>query len=193
MGMGRLRRTTLVLVAATLALPAAACTRDGPGPSATPSATVPPTAPATSAPATTGPGTPSPAGTASPGARTPAPPTRPPTVVTLRRSGGLAGVAQTVIVLLPGGGWAFQDVRRSGDQRLGRLTADQRRQLQSLLASDELAKEARVERKPVKCNDGFVYRLDTGAQKVGWSDCGDGEEPDTASAIADLLVLWTPM
>jgi hypothetical protein len=159
------RHRAVLLIATVLAASLVACTDKG----ERPAATTPPAPPAATTP--------------------PAPPAP---VVTLRRSGGLAGVAQTVQVQ-PDGSWTYVDVRQSAVKRTGELTADQRKQLRALAASDELAKEGRVERKPVKCNDGFVYQLDAGAVEVGWSECGDGDTPDTAATIAGLLTLWTPM
>jgi hypothetical protein len=198
MDMRRLRRAVLIVVAAGLALPLAACSGGDPaaGPAAGPGG-------ATTAPGVggLGPATGSTATAPVPpptrGPRT-GPPIRPPSlegeVVSLNRSGGLAGLAQTVAVL-PDGSWTFSEIRRDKIERTGQLTAAQRRQLNDLLARPALAKEAKIARRqPAKCSDDYLYTLTTGGRTVRWSDCdGQAGRPKTAAAIADLLELWTPL
>lgn len=116
--------------------------------------------------------------------------------ITLRRTGGLAGVFQTLVVR-PDGVWAWTDGRGgsgatpqpAGQQ--GRLNAAQRAELARLAARPELAAEARLKPGPAKCADGFDYLLAVGRLTVVWGECGSASPP-TAVAMTELLASATP-
>src|SRR5688572_3505120 len=139
MDMGRRRRTVLFLTAAGLALAAAGCSAErepaaAPSVSAAPAATTPPAPPSTS------PTGPSSAGTPTHGPTDGRPPPRIPAGgnrVSLERTGGFAGVNETLLVQ-PDGRWTYTGGRGgegSGKPQSGQLTPAQRRQLQALVGS----------------------------------------------------------
>lgn len=112
--------------------------------------------------------------------------------VTLRRTGGFAGVFQTLVVR-PDGGWTWTDgPETGGPSKTGQLTAAQRTELARLAADPALAAEASSKRGAPKCNDGFLYTLAVGARTVVWGDCG-AVTPPTATAITNLLATATPL
>lgn len=197
MDMRPVPRTVAILAAVGLALALGACAADDGGPTAAPSVSSSDVAASGLGTADPAPSlTPVPAGSAPTGGTRTGPPHRiPPAgqLVSLRRSGGLAGLAQTVVVS-GGGAWTLTDARQRGVERAGQLTADQRRQLTNLLTRSALSKEAKVaQRQPPKCGDAFIYTLTTGELTVRWSDCAGAGQPQTAAAIANLLELWTPL
>ncbi|HWH00089.1 MAG TPA: hypothetical protein VNV66_12390 [Pilimelia sp.] len=172
----RLRRFALPLIAAALLLPAAACADADPSGDSAQTGT--------SAAGSTSAGTPT----------TPAPTTRAtPTKISLIRTGGLAGVNETVTVEVDGS-WSY---RAAGDHARkpakGQLTPAALSQLRDLLARPSLADEARSPAGKAGCRDGFHYVLDTGSLQVNWDACANGAEPDTASAVARLLASHTPL
>jgi hypothetical protein len=141
-------------------------------------------------------GSPSPARTASPaGTASPAPSvgatTAAPQRLTVRRTGGIAGVNQTLTVEVDGS-WVYTDARRPA-REAGRLTPAQRDRLQQLLASPALADEILSPRSADPgCADGFRYTLSFGRTSVDRSDCGDLEGP-TLTEIVTLLAGATPL
>jgi hypothetical protein len=196
-----LRRAAVALVA-VLALPLAGCGADATDnpPAAQPTATVEPSASptsATGAPTPTDPVPPAPRTTAPPAPRPdrsePSDRRRPPVSgeVVLSRSGGFIGVDQTLVVYADGA-WAYQEGRGEIGKPLGKLSADQRRQLRALANSPALRSEAGNRSGPGVCNDGYVYALRASEVNVSWNDCGSAE-PATAARIAALLISWTPM
>lgn len=128
-----------------------------------------------------------------PSVATGAPPTAPGSLprITVRRTGGFAGVEQTLVVR-PDGQWAWGGADAGGAPRGGRLTAAQRRELARLAGLPVLAAEARQKARPPQCADGFAYRLTVGSLTVSWVDC-DRVTPPTAVAITDLLAAATPL
>jgi hypothetical protein len=132
-----------------------------------------------------------------PSAATGAPPAAPgsPPRITVRRTGGFAGVEESLVVR-PDGVWAWGGGSRGADQRgaprSGRLTAAQRAELARLATSPALAREARQKPSPPQCADGFNYALTVGAMSVSWVDC-DPAIPPTAVAITNLLATATPL
>ena len=164
-----------LLVPATLML-LAACAGEG-TPLATPSPSVTP-----GADATTGP--PGPTATVSPGH---APPLTGPALsrVTVTRSGGIAGVNQSVRIEADGS-WVYTDKRR-GTSQSGRLDNAQRQRLASLVTGAALANEARLSPAGV-CNDGFVYAIQVGDMTARLDDCGSTGRQPTLAAVVDLLV-----
>ena len=153
-------------------------------------------APTTQAPGTPGPTTASPSASATPtptSGPTTATTTNPPPVtgggalgrVTVSRSGGIAGVMQTVR-LEADGSWTYTD-RRKGNSRSGRLTDGQRQQLLGLLAAPGFAREARMN--PAGgCADAFVYAIQVGDVVARFDDCGTTNQQPTLAAIIDLVV-----
>lgn len=151
-------------------------------------ATAPSGAPVTPAPGSTAAPTapeptPSKSSTARPG---PAPTTA---RVVLTRSGGIAGVGDTITVE-PRGAWTV--INRSGKRRTGSLTVAQRSQLRQLTNDPRLADEALKPPGGTDCRDVFTYTLSTGAYRVTFTDCStDSDRPAAALAIVELLTTAT--
>ena len=113
----------------------------------------------------------------------------PPALVplTVTRTGGIAGVRQTVRVATDGS-WTYQD-GRSGMSESGRLAAAQRQELARLLRDPALLREARRSSPPGVCSDGFVYTLNIGEMVLRYDDdCGTaGDRPVTKAALTLLM------
>jgi hypothetical protein len=109
--------------------------------------------------------------------------------VAVVRSGGFAGLRDTVTVE-PGGRWTATD--KAGGTKVGELNAQQKHELQRLAALPALAEEGRQQRGPTNCRDAFAYTVTVtrpGDQViVAFSDCPSDENlPQTALAIATLV------
>jgi hypothetical protein len=104
--------------------------------------------------------------------------------ITLRRTGGIAGVSDTVTVD-PGGAWTATD--KAGRRRTGRLTADQIAQVRALAVDPRLAAEARRSPGPSRCQDAFQYAVTAGATTVTYVDCPSDERPPAAEALVAAL------
>jgi hypothetical protein len=89
--------------------------------------------------------------------------------VTLTRSGGLAGVNQTIVIGADGA-WTYAD-RRSSATSSGQFTPAQVVQLAQLALDPRVAQEVLMSSGTV-CNDTFHYTLSIGAQSATFEDCG---------------------
>lgn len=119
--------------------------------------------------------------------RTPPSPTDAQVVVT--RSGGIAGLDDTITVE-PQGRWIRVD--HVGTQRSGRLTEDERARLRTLAADPTLLAEENRPTASTTCLDGFTYSVSVGAARVRYVDCpGDKARPATAVSIVELLMKAT--
>jgi hypothetical protein len=109
--------------------------------------------------------------------------------VMVSRSGGIAGVADTITVE-PAGQWTRTG--RAGERRSGQLTDDQRARLSDLATDPRLVAESAGSRAPTKCRDAFNYALEVGSIHVNYVDCpADAGRPDVAMSIVDLLTKAT--
>jgi len=106
--------------------------------------------------------------------------------VTLVRSGGLAGLAETITVQ-PDGRWKLGN--GGSVERTGRLSAAQASRLQALVADPRLAAEAeRGLSTTSRCNDAFTYLLIVDHQMVKYEECpGQDEPPKVTMEIVALL------
>lgn len=119
-----------------------------------------------------------PAGTALPGVE-----------VVLVRSGGIAGLTDTITVR-PDGSWTKTD--RAGTARDGRLAEPDLDRLRQLAADPRLAAEATVTVPATMCADAFSYRLTIGPTNVGYVDCPPQAAPPAATAeVVGLLTRAT--
>jgi hypothetical protein len=106
--------------------------------------------------------------------------------VVVERTGGIAGVQDTVKVE-PDGHWSRGGKR--GSPGTGQLTDDQRTQLRALANSPKLRDEAtRKASTAYVCSDGFNYTVTVGTVKVSYADCGGKTSPETASQIVNLVM-----
>ncbi|MEU2699170.1 MULTISPECIES: hypothetical protein [Micromonospora] len=107
------------------------------------------------------------------------------TEVVLVKSGGIAGLSDTVRVE-PDGHWTRTD--RGGASREGQLAAEKLTRLRQLAADPRLAAEAAVTVLPTMCADAFTYRLTIGPNQVGYVDCPPETTPPAVTAqVVDLL------
>lgn len=117
-------------------------------------------------------GTPSPATTASPDRLT--------MLVTVQRTGGIAGLDDR-IELDSTGKWTH--TARGDQQRTGQLSAAQLDRLRGLAADPRLAAEAARPSDKPGCADGFSYLVIAKGNQVRYSDCGSGGMPVAANEI----------
>lgn len=107
--------------------------------------------------------------------------------VTVTRSGGIAGVRDTVVLQTGDGSW--QRTERQGGATTGILTAEQLSEIQPWLIDPVLAEEATRPTRKIYCADGFDYELTVGTTVVRWQDCPPAGAPPTNSGnIARLLM-----
>lgn len=106
-------------------------------------------------------------------------------VVSLVRTGGFAGVTDQVTVAADGT-WSATD--RTGGRRTGRLSEQQRAELDRLAGDPALAREAGRVPSPSNCADTYSYQLTVGGVRVDFVDCPtDTDPPPTAAAIVGLV------
>ncbi|MEV0429815.1 hypothetical protein [Micromonospora sp. NPDC050495] len=119
----------------------------------------------------------------------PGPAALPAVEVVLTKSGGIAGLSDTVTVR-PDGRWTKVD--RSGVSRSGQLTAADLDRLRQLAADPRLAAEATATVPPTMCADAFSYRLLVGQTTTSYVDCPPQATPPAAThAVVDLLTRAT--
>ena len=111
--------------------------------------------------------------------------------VTVARTGGIAGVSQTLRVE-PDGSWIYVD-RRPVAQKTGRLAEPDFRQLVSLVTGPAFAREARMAPPVGTCSDGFIYTVTIGELTARYDDCATESERPTTASVIDLLVDATPL
>ncbi|MFU8854303.1 protealysin inhibitor emfourin [Micromonospora sp. SL1-18] len=169
-------RTTPAAAAALVALlvPIAACAQSGE--TGTTPTSAPPTAPTTApiSPPTTAPA----AGTEPAG--------KPGVDVVLTKSGGIAGVKDTVTVT-PDGRWTKVD--RAGATRTGQLDPADLDRLRRLTADRRLLAEGTAT--ATECSDAFTYQLTVGAVTTGYVDCSPKDAPPATAAVVELLTQAT--
>jgi hypothetical protein len=165
-------RAAQLAVAALLALPAIATT----GPS-----------PALSAPATGG----YRATTVGPDGWDPFP-RRLPRAVAVRRTGGFAGLRQTVAIAVDGR-WRYSDSRLPGTDATGQLNRWQMRRLSAVLSDPDLDAGLVWQPRPIGCGDAFRYSVAVGWLffRAGYTDCRNPGGPMVA--LVDAVIAFTPL
>jgi hypothetical protein len=119
---------------------------------------------------------------------TPTASTAPPrdVTVTVHRTGGIAGLDDTVTVE-PDGRWTATSRRASA--RSGQLTDAQRDRLRALTSDPRLAGEAGASPGRTRCADTFNYTVTVGSSRVSYTDCPtDAALPPVSSSIAGLVM-----
>lgn len=106
--------------------------------------------------------------------------------VTLVRSGGLAGLSESITVQ-PDGRWKLGNANST--VRTGQLSDAQMSRLQALVADPRLAAEAgRGLSTTTRCNDTFSYLLMVDHQVIKYEECpGQEEPPKVTMEIITLL------
>jgi hypothetical protein len=112
-------------------------------------------------------------------------------VVTISRTGGIAGVNEMVQVA-PDGTWVFHN-RKSGESQQGKLTSAQHDELNRLIAAPGFAAEARQRPPTGVCNDGFVYTVVAGDISAHYTQCSSSGNQTAIKAVVNLVVGATPM
>lgn len=142
------------------------------------------------APATDGPGTPAP-GTVRPSgvpSRTGTPTGTLTAPVVVTRTGGIAGLRDTVVVD-PDGRWRHTGRAGSGT---GRLAADRLAALAGLAADPRLPAEAGHRQPLGRCADAVAYSVTAGGSTIRYSDCpADPGRPVVAPEIVRLVLSTT--
>lgn len=109
--------------------------------------------------------------------------------VVLTKSGGIAGLRDTVTVE-PDGRWTAVD--KTGATRSGQLSPADLDRLRQLTTGPRLAAEPTDTAAPTNCADAFTYQLTVGSHTSGYVDCPtDPDRPATTAAVADLLTRAT--
>ncbi|MFD2766593.1 protealysin inhibitor emfourin [Micromonospora eburnea] len=108
--------------------------------------------------------------------------------VVLTRSGGFAGLDDTVTVT-PDGHWTKVD--RAGATRSGQLDPGDLDRLRQLTADRRLLAEATATDPVSTCADAFTYRLTVGAVTTSYVDCPTEHPPATTTAVVELLTQVT--
>lgn len=109
--------------------------------------------------------------------------------ITVQRTGGLAGVQETVVVA-PDGAWTASGGAGAG--RGGRLTAAQLAGIRTLAADPRLAGEAARTPERTRCSDAFEYVLTVGSERVGYADCpADADRPAASMALVGRVLAVT--
>jgi len=118
-----------------------------------------------------------------PGSGSPMPATtRPPTTVTITRTGGFAGVHQS-IAIAPDGSWVYTDAKNAGASQRGQLTAAQETQLLSAVVDPAFGAQLRQRDTTVQCNDAFQYTVDVAGESQSYSDCPAVSRPVVDQAM----------
>jgi hypothetical protein len=104
-------------------------------------------------------------------------------LVTVQRTGGLAGVRDTVTV---DGAGTWRATRRDGRTTSGRLDPSALTTLRTLIEQASWPVEATTgPRHP--CPDGFIYHITAGNRVARTDDCRIGSQPDIAGLTAAVL------
>jgi hypothetical protein len=114
-------------------------------------------------------------------------PAMPAVAITVEKSGGIAGVRDT-IQIDAAGNWTRSN--KAGQTTSGKLTAAQVTQLQALAADPKLATEAAAaaQAAPTKCNDTFNYAISAGPVTLRFTDCpSDSFQPAAAKALVSFV------
>jgi hypothetical protein len=111
--------------------------------------------------------------------------------ITVTRTGGFAGVMQSVAIS-PDGSWVYTD-QRSGKVERGQLTAAQRQELAGLVGDPALGGEARRSSAPGACNDAFVYTVAVGEFTFRYEQCGSPSNRPLTDRVLALVAAATPM
>ncbi len=109
--------------------------------------------------------------------------------ITIQRTGGFAGVKDTVVID-PHGGWT--SANRGGTSAGGRLAADQITAIKTLAADPRLTEEAERTPAPTRCSDAFNYELTVGTTHVSYVDCpADPDQPTASMALVSKALQYT--
>jgi hypothetical protein len=112
--------------------------------------------------------------------------------ITVMRSGGLAGLQQTLTITADGS-WTFVDKRANVPATTGQLSPDQLRQLTTWVTDPAFAAEAKLPGPAGVCNDGINYTITVGEFTASYERCGNAASRPVTDKILALLADATPM
>jgi hypothetical protein len=105
--------------------------------------------------------------------------------ITVRRTGGLAGVDDQLVVDTDGA-WVTTD--KAGGRRTGHLTAANVAAVRALATDPHLATEADRPTTATRCQDAFDYAVTIGAVRIRYADCPtDAARPRATIALVSRL------
>ena len=104
--------------------------------------------------------------------------------ITIRKSGGIAGVNDTIVVDAQG---HWTRTSKSGTTKTGQLTPEQLAQAAKLATDPRLVAEAQTPQSTTNCADAFIYAVSIGPATVSYSDCGSGSPPPATTALVRYL------
>jgi hypothetical protein len=104
-------------------------------------------------------------------------------LVTVERSGGIAGTRDTVVVH---GDGAWTATRRNGATTSGRLTPTKLASLRTLVDGSAWRTEASASATSV-CADGFVYVVTVGGQSARTNDCSLARQPTLTTLTRTVM------
>lgn len=105
--------------------------------------------------------------------------------ITIRKSGGIAGVNDTLVVDAQG---HWTRTSKTGGTKTGQLTPEQLAQAAKLATDPRLIAEAQAPPpSPTNCADAFVYAVSIGSATVSYSDCGAGSPPPATTELVRYL------
>ncbi len=109
--------------------------------------------------------------------------TKEPVTVVVARTGGFAGVMDTITVR-PDGSWTHP----TGLTVTGKVDPAKFATLQQLATDPRLVAEAATTAAPTQCSDAFDYTVTAGALTVTFTDCpGDANQPVVTKQLVDLV------
>jgi hypothetical protein len=119
-------------------------------------------------------------------------PRRLPRFVAVRRTGGFAGLSQSVGIATTGQ-WTYSDWHRPGAFTHGQLNRWQMRRLSVLLSDPGLEGDLWWHPRPIGCGDAFGYSvaLGWGYFRGGFTDCRDPGGP--LAALVAAVIAFTPL
>jgi hypothetical protein len=106
-----------------------------------------------------------------------------PISVTIRKSGGIAGINDTLVVDAQGN---WTRTTRSGNKS-GKLTPQQLAQAAKLATDPRLVTEAQTPRSTTNCADAISYAVTIQSATVSFSDCGSGTPPPATTELVRYL------
>ena len=103
--------------------------------------------------------------------------------ITIRKSGGIAGVNETLVVDAQG---RWTRTTKTGTST-GQLTQAQLAQAAKLATDPRLIAEAQTKQSTAGCADAFVYAVTIQSVTITYSDCGSGSPPPATTELVRFL------
>jgi hypothetical protein len=105
--------------------------------------------------------------------------------ITIVRTGGIAGVNQTIAIATDGS-WVYSTAQRggaTGQNQTGQLTPVQLTGLRAAVADPGFAGQLKLTDKSQACADAFEYTVSVGDEKSTFIDCNQSSRPLVSQAL----------